>query len=145
MCRILSTAVWPTLTDSPWLLPRVLERKEREREREREKRQEEGGREREREGEERERGRDREGERGRESVPVWDGWWLAEVRWWVAGRHLTWLPVLTWRAVGGLGQIVFFNCLDLYHKSSDSGEHQYKLSTRKKRFDPTLRAGGRAG
>jgi len=41
---------------------------------EREKREEGGGREREREG---------------TSVPVWDCWWLAVVKWWVAGRHLT--------------------------------------------------------
>ena len=30
--------------------------------------------------------------------------------------------------------------LDLYHKSSHSGDRQYKSRTRKKRFDPVLRA-----
>ena len=34
--------------------------------------------------------------------------------------------------------VVFFNCLDLYHKSLDSGERQEKSWNRKRRFDPTL-------
>jgi len=38
-------------------------------------------------------------------------------------------------------QIVLFNCLDLYHKSPDSGELQYKSTSYKRRFDPALRAG----
>ena len=37
-------------------------------------------------------------------------------------------------------QIVFFSCLDLYHKSPDSGVRQYEEM--KRRIDPTLRAGG---
>ena len=32
-------------------------------------------------------------------------------------------------------QIEFFNSLDLYHKSPDSGERQYKSRTRKRGFD----------
>jgi len=39
--------------------------------------------------------------------------------------------------------IVFSNCLDLYHKWPDSGERQYKRRPSKRRFDPSLRAGGR--
>ena len=39
-------------------------------------------------------------------------------------------------------QTVVFNCLDLYYKPPDSGERQYKLRTRKRRFDPALKAGG---
>ena len=39
-------------------------------------------------------------------------------------------------------QIVFFNCLDVYHKSPDSGERQYKSRTWERRCDPTLRAEG---
>jgi len=39
-------------------------------------------------------------------------------------------------------QIVFFNRLDLYHTSPDSGAHQYRSRTRNRRFDATLRAGG---
>ena len=37
---------------------------------------------------------------------------------------------------------VLFNCLNLYHKSPDSGERQCKSTTWKGRFDPTLRAVG---
>ena len=39
-------------------------------------------------------------------------------------------------------QIVFFNCLDLHHKSPDSGERQYTSRTPKRRFDPILRSVG---
>ena len=40
-------------------------------------------------------------------------------------------------------QMVFFNCLDFYLKSPDSGERQYKSRTWMMRFDPTPRAGGK--
>ena len=40
-------------------------------------------------------------------------------------------------------QIVFLNCLDLYHKLPDSGERQYASKAWEKRFDHALRAGGR--
>ena len=40
-------------------------------------------------------------------------------------------------------QIVYFNCLDLYHTSPDSGECHYKSKTSKSRFDPALLAGDR--
>ena len=40
-------------------------------------------------------------------------------------------------------QTVFFDYLDLYLKSPDSDERQYKSRTQKWRFDPALSAGGR--
>ena len=39
-------------------------------------------------------------------------------------------------------QIVFFNCLDLYHQSLDSGERQYISRTLRRQFEFNLRAGG---
>jgi len=36
-----------------------------------------------------------------------------------------------------------FYYLDLYHKSMDPGERQYKSKTKKRRFDLTMNAGGR--
>ena len=41
-------------------------------------------------------------------------------------------------------QIVYLNRLELYQKSPNCGERQYKLWTWKRRFDATLGAGGRA-
>ena len=41
------------------------------------------------------------------------------------------------------GQIVFSNCLELYHTSPDSGERQYKSGVWKRRYGPAPRAGGR--
>ena len=41
-----------------------------------------------------------------------------------------------------LDQIALFHCFDLYHRSPDSGERQYKSITRKRRFDRTRWAGG---
>ena len=38
-------------------------------------------------------------------------------------------------------QMVFYHCLDLYHKSPDSGERQYKSRTSKGRSDHAMRAG----
>ena len=38
---------------------------------------------------------------------------------------------------------MFFDCHDVYHKLPDSGELQYNSRTRKRRFEPALRAGGR--
>ena len=43
----------------------------------------------------------------------------------------------------GADQIIFFKCLDLYHTSPNSGEHQYKSSKLYRQFDAALlRAGG---
>ena len=41
---------------------------------------------------------------------------------------------------GGANRL--FNCLDVHHKSLGSRERQCKSRTCKRRFDPTLRAGG---
>jgi len=59
---------------------------------------------------------------------TWSGAWL------LPARHS-----LHWHCEWD--QIVFFNCLDLHHKSLNSGQRQYKSRTCKRRFDPTLRAG----
>ena len=48
-----------------------------------------------------------------------------------------------WTPLSRERQIVVVNCLDLYHKPPDSGELRYNPRTRKRRFDPALRAGGR--
>ena len=40
-------------------------------------------------------------------------------------------------------KIVFYDCLDVYHKSPVFGEREYKSKTWKGRFDPTLRTGDR--
>ena len=39
-------------------------------------------------------------------------------------------------------QIVFFDCLNSYHTSLDWSERQCKSSTRTRRFDAAVRAGG---
>ena len=39
------------------------------------------------------------------------------------------------------GEQILFHGLDLYHKSPDSGELQYKSTNYKRRFDPVLGAG----
>ena len=36
-------------------------------------------------------------------------------------------------------QIFLFNCLDVYHKSPDSGERRYKLKTEMRRVGPSLK------
>ena len=45
------------------------------------------------------------------------------------------------RLAGNPYQIVFFNSLDSYHKSPDSGERQHNSRTFKKRFDPASSCG----
>ena len=44
-----------------------------------------------------------------------------------------------------LDQTAFFNRLDLYHRSPDLGERQFKSKTRTGQFDPTLGADGDQG